>query len=47
MKWFYNLKISVKLLSGFLLVALIAGVVGAFGIFQINPYLHSGYTKTA
>src|SRR5665648_84374 len=35
MKWFYNLKISVKLLSGFLLVALIAGVVGAFGIFQI------------
>ena len=36
MKWFYNLKISVKLLSGFLLVALIAGVVGAFGIFQIT-----------
>ncbi|HEX9061087.1 MAG TPA: MCP four helix bundle domain-containing protein, partial [Clostridia bacterium] len=32
MKWYYNLKISVKLLSGFVLVALIAGIVGYIGI---------------
>ena len=36
MSWFYNLKISVKLLSGFILVAVIAGVVGLIGILNIN-----------
>jgi len=36
MKWFYNLKISVKLIIGFLLVALIAGVVGFIGLVNIN-----------
>ncbi len=36
MKWFYNLKISTKLLSAFILVALIAGVVGYTGISQIT-----------
>jgi methyl-accepting chemotaxis protein len=36
MSWFYNLKISVKLLSGFILVAIIAGVVGIIGIMNIN-----------
>ncbi len=36
MGWFYNLKISVKLLTGFVLVAIIAGVVGIIGIMNIN-----------
>ncbi len=31
MKWFYDLKISVKLLSGFVFVALIAGIIGYVG----------------
>ena len=31
MNWFYNLKISTKILSGFILVALIAAIVGAVG----------------
>jgi methyl-accepting chemotaxis protein len=36
MKWFNNLKISVKLVSAFLLVALIAGVVGVFGVVNLQ-----------
>jgi methyl-accepting chemotaxis protein len=36
MNWFYNLKIGMKLLSSFLLVALIAGAIGWFGITKIN-----------
>ncbi len=36
MKWFYNLKITTKLLSGFVLVAAIAAVVGWFGITQMK-----------
>lgn len=36
MKWFYNLKVSSKLLGGFILVALIAGFVGYMGITNIN-----------
>ncbi len=36
MKGFYNLKIGVKLLIGFVAVALIAGVVGGFGILNIQ-----------
>ncbi len=36
MKWFYNLKISVKLLISFFIVAVIAGVVGIVGIFNIR-----------
>ena len=36
MKWFYNLKISVKLIISFLIVALIAGVVGYTGISNIK-----------
>lgn len=35
MKWFKNLKISVKLLAGFITVALIAGVVGIVGVTSI------------
>lgn len=36
MTWFYNLKISSKLLISFVLVALISGVVGYVGITQIG-----------
>lgn len=36
MKWFYNLKVSVKLLTGFILVALIAGGIGVMGVININ-----------
>jgi methyl-accepting chemotaxis protein len=36
MKWFYNLKISVKLILGFIVVAIIAGIVGVVGIVEIN-----------
>ena len=36
MKWFYNLKIRTKLLSGFILVALVVGIVGYIGITNIN-----------
>jgi methyl-accepting chemotaxis protein len=36
MKWYKNLKIPAKLVSAFLLVALIAGVVGVFGIVYVK-----------
>ncbi len=36
MNWFYNLRISTKLLSCFILVALIAGFVGVLGITSIT-----------
>lgn len=36
MRWFYNLKISVKLIIGFLLVAAIAGVVGSVAVVSIK-----------
>lgn len=36
MSWFYNLKISAKLLTGFILVALIAGALGVVGIVNIR-----------
>jgi methyl-accepting chemotaxis protein len=36
MQWYYNLKISVKLISGFMLVALIAGVIGFIGVTNIR-----------
>jgi len=36
MKWFLNMKISAKLITGFLIVALLAGVVGAIGLQSIN-----------
>ncbi len=36
MRWFNNLKISVKLLSGFILVALLAGVVGVISILNLT-----------
>jgi methyl-accepting chemotaxis protein len=36
MKWFYNLKIGTKLVSSFLLVAALAGIVGGFGIIEMG-----------
>ncbi len=36
MSWFYNLKIATKLITGFIVVALIAGAVGFTGISNIN-----------
>ena len=36
MKWFRNLKISVKLITAFLIIALIAGVVGVLGIVMLS-----------
>lgn len=36
MKWFYSMKISVKLIASFIIVAIISGVVGVIGITYIN-----------
>jgi methyl-accepting chemotaxis protein len=36
MKWFYNLKVSAKLLLGFVLVAVIASIIGYVGITNIQ-----------
>jgi methyl-accepting chemotaxis protein len=36
MKWFYNLKIAVKLIISFLIVAALAGAVGVVGLININ-----------
>lgn len=36
MRWFYNMKIGAKLIFGFALVAIIAGVVGTVGIYNMN-----------
>lgn len=36
MKWFYNLRISTKILSGFILAAFTAGVVGLIGVINIS-----------
>lgn len=41
MQWFYNLKISAKLLSSFVFVALIAAIVGVVGIVNINHIAES------
>lgn len=35
MKWFYNLKIKVKLIIGFILISIITGVVGIIGVTNI------------
>lgn len=36
MKWFYNLKIGMKLALGFAAVAIIAGAIGIYGIYNLN-----------
>ena len=50
MNWYYNLKISVKLLSAFIIVAAIAAVIGTFGVKKIHQIDESGtkmYEKVA
>jgi len=44
MRWFYNLKIGRKLMLSFLLVALIAGIVGYIGITRIKVIERSNET---
>jgi methyl-accepting chemotaxis protein len=36
MQWFYDMKIGTKLISGFILIALIAGLIGFVGIRGVN-----------
>ena len=36
MKWFSDLKISKKLISSFIIIALISGVMGAYGIYSLK-----------
>lgn len=36
MKWFYNLKIGTRLTIGFATVVIIAGIIGAYGIVNMN-----------
>lgn len=36
MKWFLNMKIGTKLIVGFIIVAIVAGIVGLFGYSAIN-----------
>ncbi len=36
MKWFLNMKIGTKLISSFLVIALLAGAIGVVGIININ-----------
>lgn len=36
MQWFRNLKIGTKLISGFIIVALIAGGIGAVGVYNLD-----------
>ncbi|HYH03480.1 MAG TPA: methyl-accepting chemotaxis protein, partial [Bacillota bacterium] len=46
MKWFYNLKIAAKLLISFILVSLLASVVGIMGIInmgKVNSMLNNMY----
>lgn len=36
MKWYYNMKISSKLILGFIIVAMLAGFIGVIGIFSLQ-----------
>ena len=42
MNWYYNLKISVKLLSAFIVLAVIAGVIGAIGVVELKKMDDAG-----
>jgi methyl-accepting chemotaxis protein len=41
MKWFYDLKISTKLISSFLLVLVLTGAMGGFAIHQLGAVNHA------
>ncbi len=36
MKWYHNMKISAKLILGFIVVAILAGAIGVIGIFSLQ-----------
>ncbi|ACH39947.1 methyl-accepting chemotaxis sensory transducer, class 34H [Citrifermentans bemidjiense Bem] len=42
MKWFYDLKLGTKLISGFISVAAIAAIIGYFGIREMHAVEESG-----
>ena len=42
MNWYYDLKISVKLLLAFLVVAIIAGIIGTVGVVEIKKMDDAG-----
>ncbi|MFZ5944952.1 MAG: methyl-accepting chemotaxis protein [Bacillota bacterium] len=42
MNWFYNMKLATKLVSSFILVAIIAGMVGAVGMINIRSVDDNG-----
>ena len=41
MRWFYNMKITAKILSGFIMVAVVVGIVGYMGITSLNQLSES------
>ncbi|MCT4593672.1 MAG: methyl-accepting chemotaxis protein [Anaeromicrobium sp.] len=43
MKWFLNMKITIKLISAFIIVAILAGVVGVIGMNNIKKVDKNGY----
>ncbi|MEW9125116.1 MAG: methyl-accepting chemotaxis protein [Thermotaleaceae bacterium] len=43
MQWFYNLKIAAKLLVGFIVMALITGIVGILGVVNLTS-INESYT---
>lgn len=51
MKWYRDLKISVKLIIGFLIVAMMTGITGIMGMFNLDnisdnaEYLYSYATE--
>jgi methyl-accepting chemotaxis protein len=45
MKWFYDLSVKTKLLAGFILVALVIGIVGYLGISNITKLEESGQNQ--
>ncbi|MBF8982848.1 methyl-accepting chemotaxis protein [Lutibacter sp. B2] len=44
MKWYLNLKIGTKLLSAFLIITLLIGIVGGIGIYSMNN-INNGMTR--
>src|SRR4051812_6193612 len=49
MKWFYNLKTSVKLISAFMIVAIILAFIGFYGLNNLNKLntsLNDMYTNS-
>jgi len=47
MKWFLNMKITTKLISSFIIVALLAGIVGAVGMSNVTTIDENGHVLYA